>query len=346
MRLHPGAHGSRGDRRVRQLRPSLMRLERRVVLSLTFSDISGITFDTSGDVFVSYDSTTAFSGQQQSVAEVGANGYLVSSSVFSTTGASAFPGVLTTVGGSASLPGIDDPSDILELQPDGELFVFNPDGGTASEYDNLTGYVPDTSNVYDVQTGSFANLGSQIDLTNATYGDFGVDGSSLVVSAESNDWDFVMRVTYASQGAGDRHGPGRITGQRQPHRPRPGELPSTPRGRSWPHFPTCPPAPARRSTSLSDSIFSTTRETLRSRYIPTLGLTTAPRHRQRRDHRRLAGQLHPGRQDLIALRRRARGRAHQLRPDRLPRRSDHSHPGDSFRNHLPGRGRNELSRVD
>ena len=41
---------------------------------------------------------------------------------------------------------------------------------------------------------------SQISLTTATYGDFGVYGSSLVISAESNNWDFVMRLTYASQG--------------------------------------------------------------------------------------------------------------------------------------------------
>jgi hypothetical protein len=197
----PGPSGSRGDRRLRQLRPHMMQLEDRVVLSLAFSDIAGITFDTSGDVFVSYDSATRSSGQQQSVAEVGANGFLVSPSVFTTTGPSALPGVLTTVGPSASLPSIDNSNDILELQPDGELFVIDPNS-SSSAYDNLAAYTPNASNVYDVQTGSVTNLSSQINLANATYGDFGVDGSSLVVSAESNDWDFVMRVTYASQGSG------------------------------------------------------------------------------------------------------------------------------------------------
>ena len=56
------------------------------------------------------------------------------------------------------------------------------------------------SNVYDVQTGQSVDLSSQISLTGATYGDFGVYQNSLVVSAESNNWDFVMRVTYGSSG--------------------------------------------------------------------------------------------------------------------------------------------------
>ncbi len=202
MPAHPGASGARVNRRVRQLRPHLVELEPRVVLSLTFPGIAGITLDSSGDVFVSYNSTTERSGQQQSVAEVAADGRLASASVFDTTGASAFPGVLTPVGASAALPNIDDSTDILELQPNGQLFVFDPVSGTSAQFDNLASYAPSASKVYDVQTGSFANLGSEIDLANATYGDFGVYGSSLVVSAESNNWDFVMRVTYASQGSG------------------------------------------------------------------------------------------------------------------------------------------------
>ena len=104
MASHPRTPRPRGDRRGRQLRPCVLPLEPRVVPSLTFPGIAGITFDTSGDIFVSYNSTTRSSGQQQSVAEVGSNGYLANASVFSTTGASAFPGALTTVGSSASLP--------------------------------------------------------------------------------------------------------------------------------------------------------------------------------------------------------------------------------------------------
>jgi hypothetical protein len=171
-----------------------------VVPSLTFPGIAGITFDTSGDVFVSYDSTTQTSGQQQSVAEVGANGYLASAGVFTTTGASADPGALTSVGASDSLPSISGSGNILELQPNGQLFVFNPVSGTSSQYDNLPSYTANASNVFDVQTGASVNLGGQISLTGATYGDFGVYGNSLVVSAESNHWDFVMRLTYGSSG--------------------------------------------------------------------------------------------------------------------------------------------------
>ena len=58
------------------------------------------------------------------------------------------------------------------------------------------------SKVFDVQTGTISTLSSHISLANATFGDFGVDGSSLVVSAESNGWDFVMRVTYGPEGPG------------------------------------------------------------------------------------------------------------------------------------------------
>ena len=65
-------------------------------------------------------------GQQQSVAEVSSNGFLVSSSVFGTSGGSAFPGTLTTIGASANLPSPSSAGDILELQPNGQLFIFNP----------------------------------------------------------------------------------------------------------------------------------------------------------------------------------------------------------------------------
>ena len=200
MASHPRTPGPRGDRRGRQLRPCLQQFEQRVVLSLTFPGIAGITFDTSGDIFVSYDSTTRSSGQQQAVAEVASNGFLVSASVFGTTGASAFPGALTTVGSSASLPSIESSSDILELQPNGQLFVFNPVSGTSSQYDDLPNDTANASNVFDVQTDAPVDLSSQISLTGATYGDFGVYQNSLVISAESNNWDFVMRLTYGSSG--------------------------------------------------------------------------------------------------------------------------------------------------
>ena len=75
MPSHPTIPSPRGGRHGRQIRPCLLQLEPRVVPSLTFPGIAGVTFDTSGDIFVSYDSSTENSGQQQSVAEVGANGF-------------------------------------------------------------------------------------------------------------------------------------------------------------------------------------------------------------------------------------------------------------------------------
>ncbi len=59
-------------------------------------------------------------------------------------------------------------------------------------------------------------------------------------------------------------------------RPRPRGLPSTHRGRSSPHCPTCPRVPPRRSTCPSDSASSTTREAAPRRSVPTLGLTSVP----------------------------------------------------------------------
>ena len=191
------------NRRRRPLRPSVLPLEPRVVPAVTFPGIAGITFDTSGDVFVSYNSTTRTSGQQQSVAEVGSNGYLANAGIFRTAGSSASPGTLSTVGASDSLPSISS-GNILELEPDGQLYVFNPTGGTSSQYDDLPDDTPDESSVYDVQTGAVTNLNGQISLTGATYGDFGIYRNSLVISAESNDWDFVMRVTYGASGGAAR----------------------------------------------------------------------------------------------------------------------------------------------
>ncbi len=183
-----------------------------MVLALTFPGIGGITFDATGDVFVSYDNTTNSSGQRQSVAEVDvtvtgqtvSQQRLVNANVFTTSGGSAFPGTMTTVGPSDSLPSItgtnDDSAPILELQPNGQLFVFNPENGNGSQYDDIANYTPNASNVYNAQTATSVNLTGQISLASATFGDFGVYQNSLVIAGESNNWDFVMRVTYGSSG--------------------------------------------------------------------------------------------------------------------------------------------------
>ena len=142
----------------------------------------------------------SFSGQQQSVAEVNSSGFLSNASVFGTTGGRVSRHLDQRSGRRTSLPTLTNSGDILELQPNGQLFVFNPTGGTSSQYDNLPNYTANASNVFDVQTGASVNLSSQISLTGATYGDFGVYNNSLVISAESNNWDFVMRLTYGSSG--------------------------------------------------------------------------------------------------------------------------------------------------
>jgi hypothetical protein len=213
MLSHQERRGLRGKRRVRQLRPFLNPLEPRAVPSMDFPGIAGVTVDPSGDVFISYNST-GNAGQQEAIAEVSPSGSLINSDLFVTTGSQAFPGDLTTVGSPASLPDINASNDILELQPDGQIFSFNPSTAANGTFDNLSKYTPNASNVFDLQSGSYTNLNSAISLASATYGDFGVYGSSLVVSAASNNWDFVMRVTYGASG-GCRHRPGRVTVQRR-----------------------------------------------------------------------------------------------------------------------------------
>src|SRR5271166_5299611 len=112
MASHPRAPGRRGVRRGRQLRPCLINLEQRVVPSIP--GIVGITFDSSGDVCTSYDSTPAFSTQQESIAEFDSSGNLINTSEIGTAGASALPGALATVVSSLSLPSVST-GDILEL---------------------------------------------------------------------------------------------------------------------------------------------------------------------------------------------------------------------------------------
>jgi len=255
-------------------RPDVAQLEQRVVPSQTFAGITGITFDTSGDVFVSHNSSNYFSGQQQAVAELDPNGYTINSSVFGTTGSTATPGALVTPGPSASLPSINSPSDILELQPDGQLFVFEPVDGTSSQYDNLANYTANASNVFDAQTRASVNLSNQISLSGATYGDFGVYQNSLVISAESNNWDFVMRLTYGASGgvatvlAASPASDGRSAS--------PGGVAVDSHGTVLATFPY---VPAGASTAIHVAVgFSFFYDTGASPapVVPTLGLTTVP----------------------------------------------------------------------
>ena len=202
----PAPPGSRQHRRARRTCPCVLALESRVVLSQSqaIPGLAGVTVDTSGDVFVSYNSTPQNSSTSyESIAAFDLNYNLINGAVFTESGTSAAPGVLNLATSSDSLPNVAG-GNILELQPNGQLFAFAVGGPTSpAAYDNLASYTPSDSNVYDVQTGSYVNLsspptGSPVNLADATFGDFGVDGSSLVVSAESNGWDFVMRVTYGT----------------------------------------------------------------------------------------------------------------------------------------------------
>ncbi|MGA7499857.1 MAG: hypothetical protein WBX00_24265, partial [Isosphaeraceae bacterium] len=111
-------------------------------------------------------------------------------------GPKAFAGPLVTLGSSASLPTLQS-NDILELQPDGELFAYRPSTGGSASYSSYGGNIFNASSVFDPQTSTYVNLNGTISLSNATFGDFGVDGSNIVVSGESNGWDFDMRVSYS-----------------------------------------------------------------------------------------------------------------------------------------------------
>jgi hypothetical protein len=262
---------SRRDRG-RRLCPSLQRLEERVNPSLYFPGIAGITFDSSGDLFVSYDSSSGT--RSQSVAEISPGGFELSSGVFGTSGSSAFPGALATVGAATSYPSPRSVGEILELQPDGELFLFDPQTGASSLYDNLANHSATASHVFDAQTGAYADLSGRISLSGAVYGDFGAYGNSLVFSAKSNGLDLVARVNYgpsggvatvlaaSSTGDGSTAAPGGVAVDSQ------GTvlatLPYLPAGASSPmHVPV--------GFSLSYDTGSTP-----APFLPTLGLTAVP----------------------------------------------------------------------
>ena len=187
------------------------------------------------------------------------------------------------------------------------------------------------------------NLSGQISLTGATYGDFGIYQNSLVISAESNNWDFVMRVTYGSSGGaatvlaaspvsdGLSASPGGVAVDSQ------GTVLTT-----MPYV----PAGSVHGDPRAGRVQPLLRHGEQPRAVhPHARPDERPRHRQRRDHGRFAGQLHPGREGLVALRRRSRDRAHQLGAHGLPRRSHVRRRGDPLRDRLSGRGGDERARV-
>ncbi len=144
-----------------------------------------------------------------------------------------------------------------------------------------------------MQTDASVNLSSQISLTGATYGDFGVYDNSLVVSAESNNWDFVMRLTYGSSGG---------VATVLVASPASDGLSASPEGvavdSTGTVLTTLPYVPAGSTTAIHVPVgFSLFYDTGSSPapFVPKLGLTSVPDIDSRRDHGRFAEQLHPGR---------------------------------------------------
>ncbi len=184
----------------RRFQPVAFRLEERSLLSITVNDPIGVSSDPAGDIFISHDDSTP-TEQREAVEEIPASG-APAFNLFKLSGPKAFPGALVTLGSSAMLADLS-PGAILELQPNGELYAYTPSTGQVVEYDNFAADSSDESNVFDVQTGGYLNLNATITLAGATFGDFDDSGSDLVVSAQSNGWDFIMRARYSENGAGD-----------------------------------------------------------------------------------------------------------------------------------------------
>jgi hypothetical protein len=168
------------------------------------SDPVGVTTDSAGDVYFSYHEGTGSSGPIEAVADYtpnGQGGYGFKANVMAWTGPNAVPGPLVTLQLWDALPNLQS-EDILELQPDGELFAYRPSTLASWEYGDFGGNAFNTSvdSVYDIQTKAPVNLNGTISLTAARFGDFGGSGSNLVVSAQSNGWDFVMQTTFTALG--------------------------------------------------------------------------------------------------------------------------------------------------
>jgi subtilase family serine protease len=187
----------RSSYRSRRFRPAPLGLEERTLLSI--NDPIGIVADAASNVYVSYVEST-FPTNQQDVEEFPANGGQPSN-LFFTTGPNALPGPLVLLGSSASLPNLSA-NDILELQPDGELFAYSLASKQITKYDDFQAYSPGASSVLNLQTGSYINLNGTINLSTAAYGDFAVLGNNLIFSAKSNGWDFVLRDTYSENALG------------------------------------------------------------------------------------------------------------------------------------------------
>jgi hypothetical protein len=157
-----------------------------------------VATDSSGNVYVSYyNNSNPFIGRED-IVKFSPSGAVLSDVVVS-TGVSAIPGSLAMLGSSASqLNSNLKPGDILELQPDGELFAYRPSTGATAFFCNLATLSADESSIFDLQTGTYNNFGGAIQVLGADFGDFGVYNNNLVVAGESHGLNFVMRVSFAN----------------------------------------------------------------------------------------------------------------------------------------------------
>jgi hypothetical protein len=178
--------------------PLALRLEERALMTTLGSDFPVGAAAESGTVYVShFDSSDPVTNREDIEAFSSSGAELAN--VLISTGSNALPGALQALGSSAGELNVYlDPADILELQPDGELYTFRPSTGQTGYIGDLADLNAAVSSVYDVQTARLEDFTGYISMSNAEFGDFGVDGNDLVVSGESNGFDFVARVGFAN----------------------------------------------------------------------------------------------------------------------------------------------------
>ena len=189
-------------RRNRSLRnrfyPNTLRLEERALMTTVSADLPVGAVAESGIVFFSHYDPSDPGTNREDIGAFSATGAALSNVVIS-TGSNALPGALQVLGSSAGqLNSAFESGDIVELQPDGELYAYRPTTGGSAYFGNLALLNASVSNVYDVQTSRLENFTGSISFSNAEFGDFGVYGNDLVVSGESNGFDFVARVGCAN----------------------------------------------------------------------------------------------------------------------------------------------------
>ena len=178
-----------------------MRLEERALMTTVSADLPVGVAAESGIVFFSHFDPSDPGTNREDIGAFSATGAALSNVVIS-TGPNALPGALQVLGSSAGqLNSAFESGDIVELQPDGELYAYRPTTGGSAYFGDLALLNANVSSVYDVQTSRLENFNGFFSFSNAVFGDFGVNGNDLVVSGESDGLDFVARVGFANGAA-------------------------------------------------------------------------------------------------------------------------------------------------